>query len=238
MTQTPIKNEHFVPEGGLNLLDYLQKGDIESVHHIIRYIWAVEVLKELQPATVLDIACGSGYGSYLIAQHLPSTLVVGADYDQRALEYAKQHFTLTNLGYKLGDTTSWKETLGSTVFDCIISFDTLEHVQHREIMMENLVAHLKPTGCMLFSTPCGSDQNSLQPEWEFHQIEYSTASLYDFLRRYFTDIVGSDHSTFPHLEVFDRLKETPITYLLRLNPVICRGPVIFENPYNVLTTNK
>jgi len=229
-----VIDEHFVPHYGLDLAKYIEIGDLGGVHHLIRYSWAVRVLADLPiGATVLDIACGSGYGSHLIAKTYPHLRVVGADYDQSAVSAARAAHLLPNLEFKFGDVTSWEDSIGPVEFDCIVSFDTIEHVEHRELMMESLVRHLRNTGCLLFSTPCGSAINNLHPSWRHHHLEYSTASLYDFLRRYFGEVIGSDTSGFPHLDEFDQLKGTGISYLLLLNPVVCRNPILIENPYHV-----
>ncbi len=66
--ESQIEDEHFVPEFGLDLDRYLNAGHIGGVHHLIRYLWALEVLKDAPHIhSLLDIACGSGYGSYLLA---------------------------------------------------------------------------------------------------------------------------------------------------------------------------
>jgi hypothetical protein len=51
------------------------------------------------------------------------------------------------------------------------------------------------------------------------------------LRRYFSEVLRPDDGALPHLEVFERLRVTPVSYLLRMNPVACRGPIVIENPY-------
>ena len=167
----------------------------------------------------------------MIARHIPSLNVTGVDYDPSAIRMAQKTYTLPNLKFQQGDAIRWDGALNDQSYDCITSFDTLEHVLHREIMLENLVRHLKPGGCLLLSTPCGSDVNNLHPFWPHHKIEYSTASLYDFLRRYFETILAPDMPGFPNLDVFDVLKGTGVSYLLQLNPVVCKNPVIFPNPY-------
>ena len=226
-----IIDEHFVPLAGLDLETYLNNQDVGGVHHLIRYIWALEVLADLSPLNcVLDMACGSGYGSYLIAKKFPNLSVMGVDYDTSAIEYAQQNYQLPNLQYKVGDGTRWEETIGNTKFDCILSFDTLEHVVHREIMMQNLVEHLESTGSLLFSTPCSGDLE-LEPNWEYHKIEYSAASLYDFLKRYFRTISHREDDSLPHLNVFNILKERNFRYCLKMNPVVCQHPILITNPY-------
>jgi len=227
-----IEDEHFVPVNGLDLTPYIQSQDTGAVHHLIRYTWALEVIGSLPaPKHILDVACGAGYGSFLFAQRFPHISVTGADYDSKAVTHARQHYVLPNLTFINGDVTRWEETIGSTVFDCIVSFDTIEHVPHREIMLENLIRHLSQTGVLLLSTPCGGPVNELQPAWPAHRIEYSTASLYDLLSRYFRSILRPDGGTFPAKEVFNRLQGTSIDYLLRLNPVVCTQAIRIPNPY-------
>lgn len=227
-----VVNEHFVPALGLDLTPYLERGDRTAVHHLLRYQWAIAALEdEPAPQRILDMACGSGYGTAFIAARLPTSSVVGADYDATGVGYAREHYRLLNLNFIQADAHRWEETLGPERYDCVVSFDTLEHSAHRDIFMENLVRHLNPGGRLFFSTPCGNDVNDLRPRWLHHAIEYSTASLYDFLRRYFAVVQRSEDADFPHKDVFDQLRGSKVDYLLRLNPVLCRDPIHVANPY-------
>jgi 2-polyprenyl-3-methyl-5-hydroxy-6-metoxy-1,4-benzoquinol methylase len=225
-------DEHFVPNYGLDLKEYIQRKDMNGVHHIIKYLWAMDVIGDVKkPGSVLDIACGAGYGSYMISQRFPTTCVVGADYDSRAIDHARENYTRENLTYRVADMVRWGETLGPEKFSWVVCFDTIEHVAHRELIMENLVDHLVPEGTFLFATPCGHPSNLLKPSWECHKLEYSPASLYDFLRRYFGVVLTPDAGNLPHREVFDCLDGTGIPYLLLCNPVVCRRPIEVDNPY-------
>jgi len=211
--------EYFVPTKSLK--EYLTEGNIEAIHHLIRYRWAVEVLKDIRPNTIIDVACGAGYGTYQIGKELPTASVVGIDYDSDAIAYAKGRFELQNISFFTGNILNWD--FGD--YDCVVSFDTIEHVPHREIMMENIANHINI--CLILSTPCGHNVDIYTPEWSGHKIEYSSASLYNFLSRYFEKIVRPDGDNFPHLDVFNK-----IDYLLRMNPVICYNPIrILDNPY-------
>jgi SAM-dependent methyltransferase len=224
--------EHFVPAQGLDVEAYLAAGNKDAVHHLMRYAWALQVLADRPSlAIVLDVACGAGYGSYQIAKALPQVKVIGADNDREAVERAQQTYVLPNLTYRCGDVQRWSETLGTAVYDVIISFDTIEHVPHREVMLQNVVEHLQPHGAFLLSTPCGYDYTLLEPTWEYHWIEYSAGRLYDFLKRYFQTLLRPDDKSLPHLEVFDRLQGSAVPYLLRMNPVLCTNPLVIANPY-------
>jgi 2-polyprenyl-3-methyl-5-hydroxy-6-metoxy-1,4-benzoquinol methylase len=224
-------DEHFVPGRGMNLREAIRAGNETAVHHLIRYEWAARCLADRPVKNLLDLATGSGYGAHELAARLPSTRVTGVDYDPGAIEHARTRHALPNLEYRTGDATLWAETIGPEAFDAIVTFDMLEHVAHREIMMEGLVQHLAPGGALLLSTPCGELETALQPEWVHHRIEYSAASLYDFLRRYFAVIIRPEDREFPHRDVFELLAEGPVTYFLKMNPILCRAPIVVENPY-------
>lgn len=228
-----VVDEHFVPDQGASLRDAIRSGDANAVHHLIRYEWAARVLGELgdQPLKVLDLATGSGYGAAELARRLPNATVLACDYDAEALRAASRRYAIRNLEFRFGDATRWSETIGGESFDVVVAFDMIEHVVHREIMLEQLVRHLRAEGALLLSTPCGWNAPVLKPDWVHHRIEYSAASLFDFLRRYFRTIVRPEDGVFPHRDVFDLLREGTVTYLLKMNPVICRGPILVENPY-------
>lgn len=226
-----VVDEHFVPGRDTNLRGAIRAGDEAAVHHLIRYEWAGRCLADWSVRNLLDLATGSGYGACDLAGRLPSTQITGVDYDEVAIRGARARYVLPNLEYRTGDATRWDATIGPETFDGIVSFDMIEHVTHREILLENLVRHLAPNGTLLLSTPCGWPETVLEPEWVHHHIEYSSASLYDFLRRYFAVVVRPEDLEFPHRDVFDLLAEGPVTYLLQMNPVVCRSPIVIENPY-------
>ncbi len=227
-----VVDEHFVPNAGVDVEKYIASGDLTAVHHLTRYLWARQVLPTLpRPARVLDLGCGNGYGSFLLAQANPESLFLGIDYDPKAIAEARTTYAAPNLEFRVGEPASWDASIGALLFGVVTCFDVLEHVTHRDLLLEGLVRHLEPGGALLFSTPSGSAENVLQPAWEHHRIEFCAASLYDLLRRYFGEIERSDDAGFPGREVFERLHERGIEYLLRMNPVVCRKPIVLPNPY-------
>ena len=225
-----VVDEHFTPEAALDLDTYIEAGDLTAIHHLARYLWARELLPQGE-TRVLDLGCGSGYGSFLMAEARPAAHVTGIDYDAQAVESARQRHRSENLCFAVGDPTDWNATMGGASFDVITCFDVIEHVQHRELMLEAIAQHLSPGGTLFFSTPCASDVNILEPAWEYHRIEYSTASLYDLLARYFSEILRSEDEAFPRRSFFEALHARGVLYELRLNPVICRSAIRIPNPY-------
>lgn len=225
-----VVDEHFTPAAALDLETYIEAGDLTAIHHLARYLWARELLPH-GATRLLDLGCGSGYGSFLMAEARPEASVIGVDYDAQAVEHARQHHQLRNLSFAVGDPTDWGGTIGGSTFDVITCFDVIEHVLHRELLLEAIAQHLAPDGALYFSTPCASDHNTLRPAWEHHRIEYSTASLYDLLSRYFSEVVRSDDAEFPGRSFFEALHARGVLYELRLNPVICRRAIRISNPY-------
>lgn len=227
------QRECFVPES-LDLEYYIQQNDMQGIHHLARYTWAMQAIRKLGAfKTVLEYGSGAGYGSYLLAKEFPESSFLAMDYDPVAIGHAREHYRLPNLRYETADTRQWQPQLQAAPADLIISFDVIEHVNHRELFFYNLVHYLAPGGTMFLSTPCGGAQTLANPGWEHHKIEYNALHLYDYLRRYFGEIVrpDDDNPEFPALEVFTRLRDLGISYKNVMNPVVLRAPILVDNPY-------
>jgi SAM-dependent methyltransferase len=227
MKDTAETIEFFTPKLGLDIQPYIEAGQKQGIHHLARYHWACLALDKARPRTILDIACGAGYGSFILAQAFPDAEVIGADYDERAVDYAKSHFAAQNLSYAQGDIVRWlngEAPLGA--YDAITSFDTLEHLLHREIALQNLADNLSRFGVLLLSTPCGHSESRLNPGWEHHKLEYSYRDLYAFLKRYFAIVSYPGEAEFIGLQFWkDVVNRDTVRYLNRMNPVICSGPL-------------
>lgn len=118
--------------------------------------------------TVLDIACGEGYGAKLLAQK--ARMVVAADLDPHPL--ARLRATCPAMPAARADAT----TMGfrDAAFDAVVSFETIEHVPDAPYLDE-VFRVLRPGGLFLLSTP----QNSLGhiPINAQHLREYSLSEL-------------------------------------------------------------
>ena len=219
--------EFFTPKLGFTVEPYIKAGSKQGIHHIGRYEWACEVLKELQVTRILDIACGAGYGSKMLATALPNVEVLGSDYDERAVEQASKLYSAPNLRYAVGDMVTWRkgnDLLGQ--FDAVVSFDTIEHLLYRELALMRIADNLKDGGVLLISTPCGHSVTRLNPAWEHHKIEYSHSDLFGILSRYFKRVIQPQDDDFVGSEFWNNvINGGAVRYVNRMNPVICIGPV-------------
>jgi ubiquinone/menaquinone biosynthesis C-methylase UbiE len=79
--------------------------------------------KYIKDKTVLDIPCGTGWGTSLLkgAKH-----IYALDIAQDAIEYARSHFSRGNISYEVGDMARLQFDDG--LLDVIICLEGFEHV--------------------------------------------------------------------------------------------------------------
>jgi 2-polyprenyl-3-methyl-5-hydroxy-6-metoxy-1,4-benzoquinol methylase len=120
--------------------------------HIVRYQFAANNIKKGD--VVLDLACGSGYGSKLVKLETEAHSVIGADIAKYIIEFNSRRNIYPGLDFVQADGTR-KEHFKCAQFDKIISFETIEHVS--DIMADEMFANfyywLKADGALICSTP-------------------------------------------------------------------------------------
>lgn len=163
-----------------------------SSEHAERYKFAIAYTRD---KVVLDMACGSGYGSNYIAQK-GAQRVVGADKEQEAVEEAKKRYQQTsNVEYRTMDAE--RIDFPNESFDMVVSFETIEHIERPEVFLAKLKNVVKKGGVCIFSTPNRNISNpgtslSDKPVNPFHVREYVLDEFLDLLKKYFVveDIYG------------------------------------------------
>ena len=121
------------------------KGDIE-IEHLHRYALALELSKG---KNVLDIASGEGYGSYLLSMLAKS--VVGVDISKEAILHSSMKYIKSNLTFLCGSAD--RIPCESHSFDLVVSFETIEHHDKHEEMLQEIKRVLKPDGILILSSP-------------------------------------------------------------------------------------
>jgi len=118
----------------------------DATEHLHRYAMVKAYVKG---KTVLDIASGEGYGSNLLKEE--ASCVFGIDIDNVTIEKAKLKYKKDNLFFVQGSTSAIP--LDDNSVDVVVSFETIEHHDEHEEMMEEIKRVLKPEGLTIISTP-------------------------------------------------------------------------------------
>ena len=172
-----VTGERFVPG------KMFKHSEIEHMH---RYKCLLQVLSN---KIVLDAACGTGYGSDIIASVAKE--VYGVDISQEAINYANSHFTAnSNLKYIRGDITKLPFEKGK--FDVVVSFETIEHVDGKmqAKFLKEIKRVLKPEGVLIISTPnkeiYAEQEGNITTEW--HVKEFLEGEFKAFLNTEFENV--------------------------------------------------
>jgi 2-polyprenyl-3-methyl-5-hydroxy-6-metoxy-1,4-benzoquinol methylase len=138
--------ERIVPDQ-MNDQDAFDKKTLQL--HIERYAFAISKGK---PGDVLDIACGTGYGSFQILQNekFTGSRVVAVDIDQSAIEYANKRYSNPSIHFICTDAEFYNQPRG---FDTIVSLETIEHMQDPGLFVKKLYSLLKTDGVLIVSAP-------------------------------------------------------------------------------------
>jgi 2-polyprenyl-3-methyl-5-hydroxy-6-metoxy-1,4-benzoquinol methylase len=155
--------------------------ELYFANHHCRYRFALEMLHSEQATTVLDAACGVGYGSKILGES--ALKVVAVDRDASALAIARTKFSDPNVRF-VQDDCEQLASIANGAFDATVSFETLEHLQHPDRFLSRCHQSLKSGGILVISTPNGNlREGDAKTEWEFHENEYSAAEFVRLLER-------------------------------------------------------
>jgi len=135
--------------------------------HYHRYVFAREFVAGLK---VLDAACGEGYGSALLAT--AASYVAGADISETAVEHARGRYAAEKLDFFVSDCLSLP--FDDDEFDCVVSFETLEHLEDHQGLMTEFRRVLNPGGFLLLSSP----DKAIYTDRQQNRNEYHVRELY------------------------------------------------------------
>ncbi|MGQ0704308.1 MAG: class I SAM-dependent methyltransferase [Gemmatimonadales bacterium] len=164
--------------------------------HVERYRFASSHVKG---GIVLDLACGVGYGSAMLADTPRVRRVIAADRSATALALARTFYTHPKVELVRADGAS---PFRSKTFDAVVSLETLEHIADPAAFFRALVDLVAPDGVLIASVP-------VTPSVDANPHHRS-----DFTDRAFLGM-GEAH----HLEMLDALRQiqpySPLAAVLR-----------------------
>ncbi len=148
--------------------------------HEKRYVFA---LPWCEGREVLDVACGVGYGTAIAGR--VAARVVGGDVDETSIAYARGRYASDNVEFRVLDAEVLPFEPES--FDTVLSFETIEHLDHPEALVREAARVLRTRGTWLVSTP-RVDATTHAPANPHHRVEYSAPDLEALLRESFADV--------------------------------------------------
>ena len=132
-----------------------------AARHVGRYEHAIKLAGRSGGAW-LDFACGSGYGTAMIAE--VADQVIGIDASAEAIEYARAHYP--RLTFWWGALAGLRDALALGA-DVVVSIETLEHLAYFEQRaMMRLIADYRAT--LVLACPIGDGPNPANP-WHLHE---------------------------------------------------------------------
>jgi SAM-dependent methyltransferase len=137
VNELPFTGERFIPG---------TRGEI-WVEHWHRYHFAA---RWAAGKRVLDVACGEGYGSALLAR--VAAHVTGVDLSAQAIAHAKGAYAkLGNVEFLAASCT--QIPIPEASIDVAVSFETIEHIEGQAAFLDELARVLKPGGVLILSCP-------------------------------------------------------------------------------------
>jgi SAM-dependent methyltransferase len=149
--------------------------------HLAVYEWIGERAEGLR---VIDMACGEGYGSDVLASSALS--VVGVDANPEAHEHARLRYGRANLRFECALIESFAEPADAVVF-----LQTIEHLEDPGQALEHFRSLVRPSGAVFVSTPnvlTLAPKGAERSDNPWHVHEYRAAEFEELCRATFADV--------------------------------------------------
>lgn len=152
----------------------------EIMFSLMRYY---AIAKYCNNKVVVDVACGTGYGSYLLAKD--AKRVYGIDIDENVINDNKEKYHKENLIFKVGNADNID--LDDKTVDILVSCETVEHItdqQFEKFLQEN-IRILKKNGISFITTPNLNKTKTFSQKNPYHINEMSMEAFEEKLKKYF-----------------------------------------------------
>ncbi len=149
--------------------------------HLVVYEW---IAARARGVRVIDMACGEGYGSDVLARSAAS--VVGVDANPEAHDHARLRYRAPNLRFERGLVDSFSEEADAVVF-----LQTIEHLQQPGAVLEHFRSIVGESGVVFVSTPnvlTLAPQGAARSDNPWHVHEYRLGEFERLCREHFANV--------------------------------------------------
>ena len=200
---------------GERYVPWLEEAAI-GYEHLHRYAYATQFV---QRKRVLDLACGEGYGSYLLAKSAKS--VVAIDIDENSIKHARNKYIKQNIEFKVGSITE-VPIAGEHLFEVVVCFEALEHIEDHHKLLSQVKRLLTADGVFIVSTPNKTVYTD-EPEFNnpFHVHELYFDEFRELFEKHFKTVkflgqrISCSSNIWPVFLVGD---EKVVDYVIDRNP--------------------
>lgn len=149
-----------------------------ELEHLQRYHFSSRICH----GRILDVACGTGYGSEILSWGGQNP-TVGVDISGEALKHAR----LDSKNAQFVRASVEALPFRKECFDCIVSFETIEHVRSPQTAVAELHRIVRGGGLLLLSTPNRDVSLRLFGGLSspFHKVEFAHPELRSLLAKNF-----------------------------------------------------
>ncbi len=153
------------------------------LEHLVRYRLALTFVHA--DSKVLDVGCGTGYGTALLAEKAAG--VAGVDNAQEAVGYARKSYVQRNLFFACADCRSLP--FREHCFDQAVLFEVIEHISEQTRCLGEIRRVLTPEGILIVSTPnSAGPTKAIDGPNPFHEKELQEYELLELLRPHFAEV--------------------------------------------------
>lgn len=196
--------------------------------HYLRYNWVIDYV---EGKNVLDIACGAGKGSFILAEKGNANFVLGCDINEKSIRYAKHRNKHPKVQFSNQNAT---ELNFNEDFDVVVSFETIEHLNDVDKFLKNIYSALKPGGIFIVSTPISRKNIDKSPKNPYHFCEWGFEQFHKVISKYF--IVESIYlQLYPKKIIYSSnlILRVFQKFLLKKNPYIKNESELIKYNYDI-----
>lgn len=153
------------------------------IFSLARYKFAMKMIGSNK--TILELGCNEGLGAYYLAEF--SSHVLGVDFDEEAINWAKANLASKKISFKCGNFINNK--YGK--FDAVVSYDCIEHIykKNEDAYLSTVINNLKKTGVFIIGTPNGESHRFSNPKVAEAHVNLFTGDRFtEVLGRYFYNV--------------------------------------------------
>lgn len=180
-----------IGEHELLLGPYFSYQALHTPKHLLftlaRYKFAAKMLSQNLKEPVLELGCGEGLGTLMLAEY--NRPVIGVDFDEKAIQHAKKTIIKNKPNISFLNEDFLGKKYGN--FSTVISIDVIEHIpNHKEdLFLETIRDNLSADGFCLIGTPnITASKYGSKPSQEGHINLFDEKRLRTLMSKYFQHV--------------------------------------------------